>query len=66
MASPGTAFDGVWRERSLADRAKLFQASNRYAAALIERHKQYAAPFDSLAHLGATLDALEAPRRRDR
>ncbi len=59
MASPGTAFDGVWRERSLSDRAKLFQASNRYAAGLIERHKQYAASFEGLAALTATLTALE-------
>ncbi len=60
MASPGTAFDGIWRERSLGDRAKLFQASNRYAAGLIAKHKEYAAQFDQLAALTATLGALEA------
>jgi CRISPR-associated protein Csm5 len=59
MASPGTAFDGVWQERSISDRAKLFQASNRYAADLIARQKNYAAPFENLGALTATLTALE-------
>ena len=59
MASPGTAFGGDWRERSVSDRAKLFQASNRYAAGLVQRHKQYAAAHESLAALTATLTALE-------
>ncbi len=58
MASPGTAFEGVWQERSAQDRGKIFQAANRYSAALIERHKHYAATA-GLAHLSATLGALE-------
>jgi CRISPR-associated protein Csm5 len=58
MASPGTAFEGRWQERSLSDRAKLFRASNQYATALIGRHKEYAQS-SGLQYLGATLDALE-------
>jgi CRISPR-associated protein Csm5 len=58
MASPGTAFEGRWQERSLGDRAKLFHAANKYAAAQIGRHKEYAG-WSGLAYLGATLDALE-------
>lgn len=58
MAAPGTAFEGSWQERSAQDRGKIFQAANRYAAALIERHKHYAASA-GLAHLTATLGALE-------
>jgi len=58
MAAPGTAFEGAWREKSANDRGKLFQAANRYAAALVERHKHYAATA-GLAFLGATLGALE-------
>jgi CRISPR-associated protein Csm5 len=58
MAVPGTTFEGVWREKSPADRQKLFQASNRYAAAQIERHKEYA-QWSGLDSLAATLAALE-------
>jgi CRISPR-associated protein Csm5 len=58
MASPGTTFDGQWREKSQGDRGKLFQAANRYAASLIEHHKQYASSA-GLAYLGATLNAIE-------
>ncbi|HTS75863.1 MAG TPA: type III-A CRISPR-associated RAMP protein Csm5 [Bryobacteraceae bacterium] len=58
MATPATAFEGSWRERSPGDRGKLFQAANRYSAALIERHKHYAA-LSGLPHLAATLGALE-------
>ena len=59
MAAPGTAFEGVWRERSAEDRARLFQASNRYAEGLIGRHRDYAQR-TGLARLDATLSALEA------
>jgi CRISPR-associated protein Csm5 len=59
MATPGTAFDGAWRERSQNDRVKLFQASNKYASELIERHKQYAASAN-LPYLAATMNALAA------
>jgi CRISPR-associated protein Csm5 len=58
MASPGTAFEGIWSEKAASDRGKIFQAANRYAGALIQRHKHYAAS-TGLAHLGATLGALE-------
>jgi len=57
MASPGTTFEGSWQEKTASDRTRLFQASNRYAGSLIERHKQYAA-WAGLGHLGATLDDL--------
>jgi CRISPR-associated protein Csm5 len=59
MAAPGTVFSGDWRERSAADRGKLFQASNKHAAALIARHKEYAASA-GLPYLAATMAALEA------
>src|SRR5262249_2563361 len=59
MASPGTAFEGAWQERSEQDRGKLFQASNRYAAELIKRHKHYAVSA-GIVHLAAMLNALDA------
>ena len=59
MAGPGTAFEGVWRERSAEDRARLFEASNRYAEGLIARHRDYAKR-TGLARLEATLGALDA------
>ena len=59
MATPGTAFSGDWRERSSADRGKLFQASNKHAAALITRQKEYAVSA-GLPYLAATLSALES------
>lgn len=59
MAAPGTAFEGAWQERSVSDRARLFQASNRYAAGLIARHKEYAA-WSGLSRLQATLAELES------
>jgi CRISPR-associated protein Csm5 len=59
MASPGTAFEGTWQERSASDRMKVFQASNRYAAELLNRHKQYAT-WSGLARLGARIAELEA------
>jgi len=59
MAAPGTSFEGIWQERSVSDRAKMLHAANRYAADLIARHKEYAA-WAGLAHLSATLGALEA------
>jgi CRISPR-associated protein Csm5 len=58
MAAPGTAFEGSWLERSHADRGKLFHAANKYAAALIARHQEYAS-WSGLAYLAATLSALE-------
>lgn len=59
MASPGTVFEGAWEERSPQDRHKLFQASNRYAAAQLARHKEYA-EWTGLAPLAATLARLQA------
>ncbi len=55
---PGTFFEGAWEERSASDRARLFQASNRYAAELIGRHKQYA-EWSGLSRLAAKLGELE-------
>jgi CRISPR-associated protein Csm5 len=57
MASPGSAFEGVWREKSPQDRERIFQASNRYAAAQLARHKQFA-EWSGLARLAAFLDDL--------
>jgi len=53
MASPGTSFEGAWQERSVGDRAKIFSAANRYAAAQLARHKEYAA-WSGLGALAAT------------
>jgi CRISPR-associated protein Csm5 len=58
MAQPGTAFEGIWREKSEGDRSKLFGASNRYAAAQLARHKLYAES-GGLAGLAASLAELE-------
>ena len=59
MAAPGMMFEGVWRERTPADRAKLFESSNRYAEGQIARHREYARRTGMTA-LAATLDRLEA------
>jgi CRISPR-associated protein Csm5 len=58
MAVPGTSFEGAWQERSVSDRSRLFQASHRFAAGLIARHKEYAA-MSGLGQLAATLDELD-------
>jgi CRISPR-associated protein Csm5 len=58
MALPGASFEGAWSERSPQDRARLFQASNHYAAGQLARHKQFA-QWCGLARLGATVQALE-------
>jgi CRISPR-associated protein Csm5 len=57
MAAPGTSFEGVWRERAAGDRAKLFEASNRYAEGQIARHREYAQR-TGLSALTATLEHL--------
>jgi CRISPR-associated protein Csm5 len=59
MAVPGATFEGAWQERSGSGRTRLFQASNRYAAGLIARHKEYAA-WAGLSRLAGTLGELEA------
>jgi CRISPR-associated protein Csm5 len=59
MATPGTAFSGVWRERSEGDRHKIFQSANRHAAALLAKQKQYAT-WTGLGKLAASMDALTA------
>jgi len=58
MSSPGSSFEGKWQERGFldlpetrrmlgwrdpVDRAKVFEAANQYAAALLANHKNYAA-----------------------
>jgi CRISPR-associated protein Csm5 len=58
MAAPGTSFEGAWQERSIGDRAKIFSAANRYAAAQLARHKQYAER-TGLSALTANLSQLE-------
>lgn len=58
MATPGTAFEGGWHEDSAQDRTRLFQASNRFAAGQLARHKQYAQR-TGLAGVGALVQALE-------
>ena len=69
MASSGTYFEGLWSNKTSQDRAKLFQASNRYAAKLLARHKAYA-ELTGLSRLHATIvdlekKAAEASERQD-
>jgi len=59
MASPGTTFEGIWQERSVSDRAKLFQASNAHAGEMIGRHSAYAAQ-TGLSRLGESLTEMSA------
>ncbi|MEX2262274.1 MAG: type III-A CRISPR-associated RAMP protein Csm5 [Bryobacteraceae bacterium] len=74
MAAPGAAFDGVWQEktffqqeeirralgwRHVMDRKRLFDAANRYAAAVIETQKEYAS-WTGLSRLSQSLGELEA------
>ena len=73
MATPGTVFEGGWRElgshvdpetrhtlgwKELLTREKLFEAANNYAGALIEAHKTYAQGA-GLAHVHEDLVRLE-------
>jgi len=73
MASPGSAFEGQWQEKAFFDqaeirralgwrepsnRAQIFQAANRYAAALLTLHKQYAG-WAGLPALGNQIAELE-------
>jgi CRISPR-associated protein Csm5 len=58
MAAPGMVFEGLWKETSIQERQKLFQASNSYASSQIQRHKQYA-EVAGLERLAATLGDLE-------
>jgi CRISPR-associated protein Csm5 len=58
MATPGTTFEGAWTEKSPQDRSRFFQSANRYAAAQLARHKQYAV-WSGLTRLAATIEALE-------
>jgi len=58
MAVPGTTFEGAWSEQSQNDRSKFFQSANRYAAAQLAKHKQYAVSC-GLTRLAATVEALE-------
>ena len=58
MAAPGAVFEGQWKEASVQDRHKLFQASNAFAASQIARHKEYAG-LTGLERLAATLGDLE-------
>jgi CRISPR-associated protein Csm5 len=58
MAAPGMVFEGLWKETSVQDRQKLFQASNSYAASQIQRHKAYAEA-TGLGRLAETLGDLD-------
>jgi CRISPR-associated protein Csm5 len=59
MATAGTSFEGAWQEKSQGDRAKIFNAANKFAAAQLARHKQYAEA-GGLSVLGETIGKLEA------
>ena len=58
MAVPGTTFEGTWREKSVQDRTRLFQAANKYAEGQLAKHKHYAAT-SGLGRVGALVEALE-------
>jgi len=58
MATPGSSFEGGWSEKSVSDRARLFQASNKYAAAQLAKHKEYA-ELAGMPALASTIGELE-------
>jgi CRISPR-associated protein Csm5 len=73
MAPPGSAFEGIWAEKSFYlqpevrravrwpesfDRSKVFEAANVYAAGLLAVQRQYAA-MAGLALLDKSLEQLE-------
>ena len=58
MASPGTSFEGGWTEKNQADRMRLFQAANKYAASQLASHANYAEA-TGLTHLSSTIQALQ-------
>src|SRR4029078_3620768 len=58
MAAPGAIFEGLWKEASIQDRHKLFQASNSFASSQIARHQEYA-QVAGLERLAETLADLE-------
>lgn len=43
MAAPGCQFEGVWQERTEAERKKLFEAVNGHSRRILELHANYAA-----------------------
>ena len=74
MAVPGTVFEGRWREdrffarpeilealnwREFPGHERLLEAANRFSAALVAAHRQYA-EMAGLPILGQSLDALAA------
>ena len=62
MAAPGTQFEGEWTEKNSSDRARLFQAANRFAASQLNAHAGYAQAtgltrlLDSVKKLQSRLD----------
>ncbi len=73
MAVPGATFEGVWQERTFFlqpevrrlvrwqesfGRARIFDAANEFAAALLRLHKQYAV-WTGLEILGRQIEELE-------
>lgn len=42
MASPGTEFNGLWKESNADSRRTIFKAANQYATQLLDKHIQYA------------------------
>jgi CRISPR-associated protein Csm5 len=74
MAAPGSVFEGRWDEnaffdldeirralgwRESANRGKVFEAGNRYSAAVLAAHKRYAG-WAGLTALSGQVEALEA------
>lgn len=73
MATPGTVFEGTWRENAFLNgeevrqvlrwkdpvtRERLFDAANQYAAKQLELHAQYAG-WTGLSGLGASVSDLQ-------
>jgi CRISPR-associated protein Csm5 len=58
MAVPGTTFEGIWQERSVSDRARMFNSAQKHAEAMLARHKEYAGTI-GLTRLSGLLDALQ-------
>lgn len=58
MAVPGTSFEGGWSEKNSADRGRLFNAANKFAASQLASHASYAES-TGLSHLLATVNRLQ-------
>jgi CRISPR-associated protein Csm5 len=59
MSMPGSAFEGVWDEKTQGTRARIFDSANKYARQMIAEHRKYA-EWTGLDGLGRQLTELES------